>query len=85
MLNHKNKEHKTGPLGKETKAQVLYKFFFINLRKSSKNYDEQKQKIYRNFAKRPLGVVSYTLVNKYVIEFINILYIFFLVIFNKIF
>jgi len=53
MLNHKNKEHKTGPLGKEKKAQVLKKNIFINLRKSSKNYDEQKQKIYRNFAKRP--------------------------------
>jgi len=28
MLNHKNKEHKTGPLGQETKAQVFYKKYF---------------------------------------------------------
>jgi len=72
-------------LDRKQKHKFFIKNIFINLRKSSKNYDEQKQKIYRNFAKRPLGVVSYTLVNKYVIEFINILYIFFLVIFNKIF
>jgi len=42
MFNHKNKKDKTGPLGKEIKAQLLYKKSFVNLRKSSKNYDEQK-------------------------------------------
>jgi len=42
MLNHKNKKDKTEPLGKEIKAQLLYKKSFVNLRKSSKNYDEKK-------------------------------------------